>query len=640
MVTETKYTKIIQNLLSSGSKWRKYAGQCEEYFYGNVEGTLTQFTKEQQQKISKDYDIPVSINVLYPVIEQVLAFLTGNKPSIRVLPVGEADKNIAYKLNEIWTAVWYRSYGNNKMRESLKESLVTGSGYLLVEPASFYHRSPLDVIISHLPWKYVYVDPNAHEWDYSDAEYILISKSISKDKCLREFSTYGITEDDLKPGAEFQSGSGYQEISSPEVVLNDLYEKEFIKKGFLGKDGKVTKQPRYKGQRPLVPDVYIKRTLLVNDKKVIWSGYLPVNEYPVIHLPCTFHANGVDLKTYGLVHYLIDSNISINKSVAHMILNAQLHGNIKMIAPKGIIDPDEFYKWAANPKMLLEYDDHFESPGAGKPERLTPFPLPNAHYTLFQELIKMIEYISGVYAIIQGNPAGAPETFGGTQSLQAFGTQRIKMRASMLDLSLSKLCHCVINYIVFYSPPDKIFRYVNDSLTSMESNPQTGQMEQVQTKANEPWREVSIEGRADISDYDVVALPNPSTPTSRLLASHLLGIIAGQTRDPNVASLLTQYSLKLLDIPEADEIVEKVDTIKALQQQLQQMQQALQQISEQAQQLNTENQELKASAIEEKFSHQIEKHTLKHQAQVATAGALAVNDIGNIVSSAEQQSTE
>lgn len=96
----TQYTKLAQDLRNSREKEDAYRKDCEDFFYSNVDGTHTQFTQAQLDIIRNDYDIPISINVCYPIVEQVLAFMIGNKPSARILPVGEADKNTARQMQK------------------------------------------------------------------------------------------------------------------------------------------------------------------------------------------------------------------------------------------------------------------------------------------------------------------------------------------------------------------------------------------------------------------------------------------------------------------------------------------------------------------------------------------------------------
>lgn len=648
------YRKILDSLITSRGKWESYAKECEEFYYSNVEGTHTQFSKKQVDTIKNDYDILVSINILFPVMEQMIAFLVGD-PSMRVLPVGNADKNIAYQLQALWSGVWYKCSGPTKMRLMLLDSLITGSGYLMVEPTSYYDHNIFGVSINHLPWRYVYTDPNSHKFDLTDAEFMLISKTMSSNKVAK---IYGIAQQDLlNMGWINTLSSGpddsFTEVTTKPIVMNDLYIKEMIKDtSWLLRSGKLEKYTiTNKLKRAMFnndpgmliePGVYINRKVLLGNNNILWQGWLPTQEYPIFHFPAIYEpvsvAEDTGSVTYGMVHMIKDSQKAINKTLANIILNAQLHGHAKMLLPEGSADPQEVYDWASDPRRPLKYRVDPNEPTI-KPERIQPAQLSNAHYTLFQELIKLVEYVTGIYSVMQGNPQDAPNTFGGTQSLQVYGTQRIKMRASIMDTVLSKLCHTTLNYLMFYTDPQTIFRYV-DSKSNQVQDPATGQMQQQQGETNEPWRELKLTGNPTINEYDVVAMPNPSTPTTRMLASMLLGTISGQTRDPEIANILTQYSLKLLDIPEADEILQKMDIIGRMKSQLEQMQQGLEQTGKQIDTLTKENDSLKKESIAKdvKFAiqakvNEVDKELSETTHETDKDSALIINDLQNKVDS-------
>lgn len=624
------YAKIIDNLITARGKWETYAKECEEFFYQNVDGTHTQFTRRQLELIKKDYDIQVSINILFPVVEQLISFLIGNKPSVRILPVGEADKNIAYMLQELWSGLWYRCKGQVELKEALKDCLITGWGFLMIEPTNFFQQNPFGIVINHVPWRYVYIDPNSRKQDLSDSEYIMVAKQVSAQKAARMFN---ISAEDLQGWGLMvnQSGIGndlYTEVTTKPVVIHEIFQKELIKQpGFLGTDGKIKPQKEFENDTAIQPGVYIKRTLLLERNKLIWQGFLPIKEYPVIPLCCVYQSSGEEGNVgYGIIHYIMDPQKAMNKALAHIILNAQLHGHAKMLIPEGSVEPQKVYDWAADPRRALEYKIDPNNPES-KPERIPPAPLAAQHYQLFQELIKMVEYITGIYSVMQGNPDAAPSTFGATQSLQVYGTQRVKMRAGSIDNSMAILAHVAITYMITYAKPGQLYRYINDQVSGMVQDPNTGQMVQQQQGKNEPWREVRLVDKPDVSDYDIVTSPNPSTPTTRMLASMLLGNISGQTRDPQVANLLTQYSLKLLDIPEADEIVQKVDTISQMQQQLQQLQQQLQQIQQQAMGLQKENENLKKKEIEMEYEKEVSDKALETKITMDAEKKLAMEEI-------------
>ena len=635
---QISYKNIIDRLVTSRSVWESRARECEDFYYSNVEGTNTQFTKEQIDIIKNDYDIQLTIDIIFAVIQQMLALTIGNKPSSRVTPVENGDKNIAYMLQELWGGLWYKCNGNTELKLAILDTLITGSGYTFTEPESFYQRNTFGVVINHLPWRYVYWDPNSHKADLSDCEYILISKEMSASKAAE---VYNINEENMvKQGiaSSFTSSrtdETFTEITTKPVTINDLYTKKRVSQGgWLTRGGKINSTQLNSTDMKITPGVYVYRICLLFDKNVLWEGYLPVMDYPISHFSVVYQPSGKEgARTYGMVHFIIDGQKSINKTIAHLILNAQTHGHAKMLIPDGSVDPDIVYKSASDPRMPIVYKTDPNEPTI-KPERLMPVPLSNAHYTLFQEIIKMIEYITGIYAVTQGSSAGAPDTFGGIQSLQIYGTQRIKMIAGDINNILVKTCTTALSYLIFYADENKIYRYIApDGGGTTQDN--TGQMSNQQTSTTDKWRTLKFNRKPELTEFDVIGVPYSSTPTTRMLAASLLGTISGQTRDPQVANLLTTEALKLMDIPEADDIVNKIDVIQQLQSQLQQLQQQMKSMGQQNQQQQQEIQSLVEELEKQKVKAEMEQRIIEAKGIINTHVEVSKEKINNMVDSVE-----
>ena len=107
-------------------------------------------------------------------------------------------------------------------------------------------------------------------------------------------------------------------------------------------------------------------------------------------------------------------------------------------------------------------------------------------------------------------------------------------------------------------------------------------------------------------------------PTSRQMAASALATLAGQLGDPQLQQVLTQYALKFLDIQEAEEISEVLNTVQQLQQQLQQ----------QAEQIETQNSQMKAmqnNALQKDMS--IEREKAKAELEIEKNNMM--NEINN-----------
>ena len=115
-------------------------------------------------------------------------------------------------------------------------------------------------------------------------------------------------------------------------------------------------------------------------------------------------------------------------------------------------------------------------------------------------------------------------------------------------------------------------------------------------------------------------------PTSRQMAANALSTLAGQLGDPQLQQVLTQYALKFLDIQEAEEISEVLNTVQQLQQQ----------IAQQTEQLDMQNSQMKVmqnNALQKDMS--IEREKAKAELSIETNNKM--NEINNLQPELEQE---
>ena len=122
-----------------------------------------------------------------------------------------------------------------------------------------------------------------------------------------------------------------------------------------------------------------------------------------------------------------------------------------------------------------------------------------------------------------------------------------------------------------------------------------------------------LEGGEDLKFKVRVNIAN-NLPTARQMAAQLIATISGQTSNPHVADLLTQYALKIMDIPEADKMLQDMDVVKNLEAQLGQMQQQLEEQTNRNKALENQN-------IQQSMSNHIElaKQDVSHEADMLKA---------------------
>lgn len=326
---------------------------------------------------------------------------------------------------------------------------------------------------------------------------------------------------------------------------------EMTRENATDKDAKitVTEVVRQKQRR-------IKRSLMVGDM-VIEQDLMPGDMFPLI--PFVFaHANNPN-KTYGLIHYIKDICKGMNKYLAEIMYAIATTGHRKgFVWENTIVEPKQLED--NTPYAWIKLRPVPDLPDGGKPIILEPAPLNQALYTMLEYYKTMAEYITGIFGVMQGNAQDAPNTYGATQSLQSFGTQRVKLYSRQLERSFENLAYVVVNYMQAYTPREKVLKYFDD---------------------NGDGQEVSLmNSREDLQFKVRVEIVN-SLPTTRQSTAQILGFIAQTAGDPTLTALYTEYLLKILDVPEAKEIAQKVDIVKQLQSQLIQLQQQVETMTKQ-----------------------------------------------------------
>lgn len=668
------YCKLFQHLYNARDKSTRYKKEDEEFYYGDVEETRSQFTQRQLQTIQSKYDIPISTKVNYAIVDQMVSFLTGTQPYLRIIANEERDKQWSYFMEKLQKNVWEESdVSQFQFPEAIRDMIVVGSGYLLARKNNFFEETTFGVTIQHIPWTNVYVDPASKKRNFSDARVICIAERLQVIQAERKF---GVTLDKNDADESFWDAHAPVDNNYPEWIPYEEYRwkekkwawcKEFFeleeKFVFISPEGYATlEQPtsteipnpekqqaiqmlqqmqqqmqeqvqqlqegaeqgkqqaelgevneqaegayqavegglQAAGAMPQVvqqqqqlgqlaqaiqqmPDMIPAYTMILENgeekttqevskikqkrvirtlqigKRIVETEVLPTDQYPLHHF-CFSHLRNPN-RTFGITHYIKDIIKAMNKFWALMIYELQLNGHGKWIAPESsVIDPNDFERKVAVPGAVVTYSPDPSLPDGGKPEMVVPQPLHQGIVQLLTMLLQLAEYVTGIFGVMQGNAEAAPATMGATQSLQSFGTQRIKLQARTIESTLSDLSYSTIRFLQKYCPQDVIAKTIDANGDGME----------------EEMIDIN-----ELSKFKCRTLLAQNLPTSRQMASVMLSTLAGQLADPMAQQLLTQYAMKFLDIQEADEISDQLQVVKQMQGQMQQQQEQIKNLDSQ-----------------------------------------------------------
>lgn len=659
------YCKLFQHLHNARERSTRYKKEDEEFYYGDVEETRSQFTQKQLTTIHNKYDIPISTKVNFAIVDQMLSFLTGTQPYLRVIANEERDKQWSYMMEKLQKNVWEESdVSQLQFPEALRDMIVTGSGYLIARKNNFFEETTFGVTIQHIPWTNVYVDPASKKRDLSDARTICIAERLQVIQAERKF---GVTLDkadadesfwdahapvdnnypewipyeeyrwkekkwawckeffELEEKFVFVSPEGYASLEAPTPTQIPNPEKQQAQQMYMQKQQQIQEQvsqleeqaqsgntqansglpeeqaegayqavegglqaagaiPQITHQQEQLnqlaqaiqqlPDMIPAYTMILENgeektteeiskikqkrvvrtmqigKRIVETEILPTDQYPIHHF-CFSHFRSPN-RTFGITHYIKDIVKAMNKFWALMIYEYQLSGHGKwLVAESSVTDPNDFERKAAIPGAVLTYTADPSLQNGGRPEPVQAQPLNQGATQLLTMLLQLAEYVTGIFGVMQGNAEAAPATMGATQSLQSFGTQRIKLQARTIETTLSDLSYSTIKFLQKYCPQDVLAKTIDS-----DGNGEEGELLDIN----------------ELTKFKCRTMLAQNLPTSRQMAATLLSTLAGQTTDPQVQQLLTQYSMKFLDIQEGDEISGQLDVIKQMQSQLQQAQ--------------------------------------------------------------------
>lgn len=609
--------QVFKKYHTARQTWYSRGIENEEMVYSDRNGTGTQFTTAQLSKTEATKTIPITVNILSAIKEQIQAFLTGFKPALNCVPVGNSSKKYAYVWREVCLCLWSLNKVSRELDAVISDSLVAGNGYLRVKPSNYYVSNDFNVVIEYVPWQYVYLDPDSKRQDLKDHECIFIASPTSVNKAKK---IYKLTDEEtVQCMQEMQDtvtipiadnvtlvGNDDKPIWIHEVLRKEKHSVYILEDGrktlekpadentSVGQDGKLTSNKIIAEME----DTFVRYILKVGNFIKV-SKLMPCTNYPIVKFGCKWNKKPYD---YPVMHDVIDLQKAFNSFLAITILNAQVASNAGWVGPTGSTDKAQFAKDASTPGGFAEYEPDPALPNGGAPIQKVPQPLSNAWYTLMNQIIYFVEYVTGIYGVIQGNPQNAPNTLGATNSLQDLGTQRVKRHARFIDYALDDLFDTVIEFTQHYGKQDAIAAYINntDAATQIRLNAegqidQQGQFQegQGQDKAAVIENLVTGEIQAILGDYKVgkyyTRFQNASDlPSTRAMALSIVKELMAHMSDPAIAVQVAEQALDLLDMPQTDMILDKVNLVNRMQEQIGQLTEQVKKLSQSNEQLTEE----------------------------------------------------
>jgi regulator of replication initiation timing len=349
-----------------------------------------------------------------------------------------------------------------------------------------------------------------------------------------------------------------------------------------------------KGMIEIIP-VSIKRVkqcVIIGDKH-LYSRILPTSKYPIVPIMNLHTRTPYPMSDVRMVKGLQDF---INKTRSLIIAHATTSTNMKVMIPAGSVDMQEFEQKWAQPGVGIEVD--FDM---GQPVVAQPTPLPNELYHNEQTAKNDIDHQLGLYEMMQGNTASAPQTYKATIALDEFGQRKIKSKLADIEGALTRLGQVAVQLMQELYQEEKIFRLVqpNNSMTEYAIN---------KRMYDDATNEISVVNDITVGKYDVVYVSGSTLPSNRYAELEFY-------MDAFSKGLIDQQEvLKKTEIFDMEGVLQRTDTIAQLQQQVEQAQEQIKDLSGDMQTLTRENVHLKQKIEVEKFKTGLDKIETKAKA--------------------------
>ena len=336
----------------------------------------------------------------------------------------------------------------------------------------------------------------------------------------------------------------------------------------------------------------VHQCVVIGDQK-LYSRLLPTDKFPIVPF-CNIHTR----TPYPLSDVRMVKNMQeyINKTRSLIIAHATTSTNTKILIPEGSVDMKEFEEKWSQPGVAIPVDMD-----AGMPMPVQPMPLPNELYKNEADAKNDIDHQLGLYEMMMGNSAVAPQTYKATVSLDEFGQRKIKSKLADIEASLTRVGQVAISLMQQLYTVQKIFRVVqpNNAMSEYAINKQL---------YDDKTSEITVANNITVGKYDVVVVTGSTLPTNRYAELEFY-------MDAYQKGLIDREEvLKKTEVFDIEGVLERTDIIGKLEQQLERAQEQIKQLSGDLQTRDRESVNLRKRVEVEKFKSDMDKVSNKANA--------------------------
>jgi hypothetical protein len=305
----------------------------------------------------------------------------------------------------------------------------------------------------------------------------------------------------------------------------------------------------------------IKRVYTIGNV-LAYEGVIPTTNYPLVPLMFNYDRGPYPVSSIrrvkGIQEYINDMTTLI---VAHM----EKTTNFKVGYVRGMYNEQDLNAmWSDPSKTFIPME-----PEGGALVPLSPAPPPNEVYKNLAEAKADIERILGIYALQQGDPSGAPNTYRGMLALEEFGQRRVKSQKDDIESFLNRCARVMIELIQYYYTDFRVVRLLRPN-----------------------GKQVRIGLNTSRVNYDDVTYDEENAITDISVGKYDIIVVSGSTLPSNRWALLENYKelakmgiidqeevLKKTDVADVEGVLERTSIIKQQAQMIQQLQGQIKQLN-------------------------------------------------------------
>lgn len=639
------YVKELYDRWSDARKeWEDHAREDIDFYLGN------HFSEDEAQALAERNQSNIPLDRIYSAIEQFKAIITSKPPKFSAMPREDSDSDLANVWKTILDYIWNISDGNEVFKQTIHDYSVTGLGYFYayVDREADYGRG--EVKFTYVDPFRVVIDPNARSRYFDDATGMMLSTIFTKFQLLDLYPQLSEEQEDGKMMIDLIEN--YREDDTFPAAMNKrtvgTFTPDYVKDKDRGEGSEKyqliehfskVKVPYYrildmesgeerildvKNMEKFLADPKISQALengLIDvvevqqtrikltctlGQTVLYEYVLNTDKYPIVPVPNIWTNTPYPMSD---VRKNKDFQRFLNKTMSLITSHAQASSGLKLLIPQGSVDDiEELERNWANPNATIEYDPSF-----GEPHFPSPQPLSNSVMQLPQLIEKYIDLNMGIFEMMQGNSAVAPNTSSATMMLEDFGQRRSKSKLRDVEGSLRRLGQVVYNLAKEHYTYKKVFRVAqpNNDMSEYMVNFYNDKSQAISEMIND----------LTIGQYDINIIGNSTMPSNKwgewsiYMEAYQSGLI-----DQTEALMKT-------DIFDKEGVLQRMDIVAKLQAQLQQSQEQIKNLQGDLQTAHRESISSRKKVEVEKFKTELKSQ----ESQSKSANNLAVGKLEQAV---------